>query len=142
MTQFSAHLGLVLPSHWAPAGIGRDVPVSVDWADGRKGGPTPEWLQQLWSLLLKWQDALQLPVNSRWDALAGWALLPCCEGKVVRLLHRHVVITPPVVVVEQQEGSSGSGAVFEEPWQTKLVPAFIEMGALILDPRYLYITQI
>ncbi len=67
-----------------------------------QGGPPPHWLAQLWELLLVLQPDLSGPA---WDPLSGWALLPCTTGDVLRLAHRHAVITPPV-----QQAAGGSSA--------------------------------
>jgi len=59
-----------------------------------QGGPSPEWLLLLWRLLLEW--TLTLPsVTALLDPLAGWALIPSCNGDVVRIAFRHIVVTPP-----------------------------------------------
>ena len=36
LEHLSKHLTRVLPSHWAPVGMGGDAPLSVAWQDGRR----------------------------------------------------------------------------------------------------------
>jgi len=112
-----------------------------------QGGPKPEWLQALWQALMNWSTSEQQG-NPAWDPLAGWALLPVCGGDLVRLAHRHIVVTPPLAAApdeeeeeEEDQDSSQPAPAFDESWQA-LVPALLEAGCFVLDPRFASCTAV
>lgn len=139
----------MLPSHWAPVGMGGDAPLSVPWHDGKNGGPSgADFFLNLWSFLDSWRAFAQNSDNigaggniAAWmDPLAGWAIIPSCSGAMVRVSFRHLVVTPPfppeASVVSLMDDDVPATPQYAEPWHSKLVPALLEVKMFVLDPRF------
>lgn len=153
LIHLSKHLSQVLPSHWAPVGMGGDAPLSVPWHDGKKGGPRgADFFLNLWSFLHCWRAFAQNSddIGARgggniatWmDPLAGWAIIPTCGGDMVRVSFRHLVVTPPfppealASVVNLMDEDVPATPQYAEPWRSNLVPALLEAKMFVLDPRF------
>ncbi|KAL4545625.1 hypothetical protein Ndes2526B_g00282 [Nannochloris sp. 'desiccata'] len=151
LVHLSKHLSQVLPSHWAPVGMGGDAPLCVPWHDGKNGGPSgADFFLNLWSFLHSWRAFAQNSDNigasgggniATWiDPLAGWAIIPSCSGDMVRVSFRHLVVTPSfppeASLVNLMDEDVPRAPQFAEPWHSKLVPALLEAKMLVLDPRF------
>jgi hypothetical protein len=155
LVHLSNHLSRVLPAHWAPVGMGGDAPLSVSWNDGKKGGPSADFFLKLWSFLHVWRAKAQhggggsSSTFATWmDPLAGWAIIPCCSGDMVRVSFRHLVVTPPLSLADAETEAGESRIVnlmdedvptiptYREDWHSDLVPFLLEVKMFVLDPRF------
>lgn len=133
---------------------------TAEWQDGKAGGPSPAWLQQVWHLIRLMQRS-----HSKWSAESGyewslidaWPLIPVNGGQLLRIKHRALAFSPPAqaLAVSQATGTGTSSEAgtevtamphdasnlsdiatdLPEPWSW-LLPAVERADCPVLDHSY------